>query len=135
MGPSKIMVVEDEGIVGLELSEALNRMGYQVLPVVATGHEALETVVVEHPDLILMDIRLEGELDGVETARKIHNNFKIPIIYLTAHSDETTIQRAKHTESYGYLLKPFEERSLRAAIEVALYKAKKLSVLPVACKF
>ncbi|MBN1525653.1 MAG: SpoIIE family protein phosphatase [Spirochaetales bacterium] len=125
MTASKIMVVEDEGIVGLELSEALTRMGYKVLPVVATGREALEKVVAEHPDLILMDIRLEGEIDGVETAGKIHNNFNIPIIYLTAHSDETTIQRAKHTETYGYLLKPFEERALRAAIEVALFKAQK----------
>jgi PAS domain S-box-containing protein len=125
MVASKILIVEDEGIVGLELSQALDKMGYDVMPVVTSGNDAIGSVVVDRPDLILMDIRLDGELDGIETARRIRDDFSIPVIYLTAYSDENTIQRAKITESFGYLLKPFDERSLRAAIEMALYKSQR----------
>jgi len=123
MAAPKIMIVEDEGIVGLELADSLERMGYEVAPVVPTGDEALRAVAALRPDLILMDIRLSGPLDGIETARRIRDRYRIPVIYLTAHSDEATIQRAKLSESFGYLLKPFETRSLRASIETALYKA------------
>jgi serine phosphatase RsbU (regulator of sigma subunit)/CheY-like chemotaxis protein len=125
MAAPKILVVEDEGIVGMELVDALGIMGYEVPPVVPSGDEALAAVAATRPDLILMDIRLSGALDGIETARRIRERFHIPVIYLTAHSDEATIQRAKLSESFGYLLKPFEARALRASIETALYKAER----------
>jgi len=119
-----ILIVEDEGLVGLELSQVLENMGYCVLPVVTSGKAAVASTEEHSPDLILMDIRLDGHPDGIETAKKIREDHLIPVIYLTAYADEATIQRAKTTGSYGYLIKPFEERSLRAAIEVALHKAQ-----------
>jgi serine phosphatase RsbU (regulator of sigma subunit)/CheY-like chemotaxis protein len=125
MTASKILVVEDEGLVGLELTESLARMGYDVLPAVPTGREALERAAREKPDLVLMDIRLSGALDGIDTARALRDRHNIPVVYLTAHSDETTLQRAKQSEAFGYLLKPFEHRTLRAAVETALYKAQR----------
>src|SRR4030042_3154681 len=108
MAASKIMVVEDEGIVGLELTQPLKRRGYDVLPAILSGNKALEEAGRERPDLVLMDIRLQGELDGIDTAKKIRERHGIPVIYLTAHSDESTIQRAKQSEAFGYLIKPFE---------------------------
>jgi PAS domain S-box-containing protein len=125
MDKAQIMVVEDEGLVALEIKEALERMGYEVPNVVASGEAALNKVMTERPDLVLMDIRIQGSKDGIETAREIHDNFNVPVVYLTAHSDEKTLERAKVTGSYGYILKPFKDRSLKAAIEVALFKAKK----------
>ncbi|MBN2738764.1 MAG: SpoIIE family protein phosphatase [Spirochaetales bacterium] len=122
---AEIMVVEDEGLVALEIQDALESMGYRVPCVVASGEEALQKVLMSQPDLILMDIRLDGKLDGIQTAKEIRQSFSIPVIFLTAHSDENTIKEATFAESYGYILKPFEERALQAAIEVALYKAKK----------
>lgn len=123
MTASKIMIVEDEGLVGLELSHSLQKMGYEVMPVAPCGDTAIEMVHSDQPDLILMDIRLEHGPDGIETAKKIRDDFHIPVIYLTAHSDEATILRAKSSEAFGYLIKPFEERALRAEIEMALTKA------------
>lgn len=123
MAKAQIVVVEDEGLVALEIKEGLENMGYEVPYVFSSGEEALAVMESDKPDLVLMDIRIEGKLDGIETAKIIRRNFEIPIIFLTAHSDEKTLQRAKVTESYGYLLKPFEDRALKAAIEIALFKA------------
>ena len=118
-----IMIVEDEPIVAKDMETSLLHIGYAVCAAVSSGEEALEAAARFHPDLILMDIMLKGKLDGVETARRISAGLATPIIFLTAYSDENTINRAKETNAYGYLLKPFEEREVRSTIEMALYKS------------
>ena len=105
----KIMVVEDEGIVALDIQSKLEGKGYEVTAVVSSGEEAVEKAAETHPNLVLMDIQLEGEMDGVEAADQIRSRFDIPVVYLTAFSDDSTLQRAKVSEPFGYLLKPFEE--------------------------
>ncbi len=125
MNKIQIMIVEDEGLVALEIKEALERMGYVVSHVVASGEDALNWVITDRPDLILMDIHIEGKKDGIDTAKEIHDDFNIPVVYLSAHSDEKTLERAKATESYGFILKPFKDRDLKVTIEMALSKAQK----------
>ncbi len=122
MTKAQIMVVEDEGIVAMEIEMRLKELGYVVSAVVASGDQAIEKVAEMRPDLVLMDIKLRGEVDGVEAAEQIRVRFDIPVVYLTAYADENTLQRAKITEPFGYILKPFEERELRTAIEMALYR-------------
>ena len=117
-----ILVVEDEAIIARDIQTTLEALGYVVPPPVATGAKALEAVAAHRPDLVLMDIRIQGEMDGIETAALIGKNQGTPIIYLTSHSDDTTLARATLTGAYGYLLKPFQDRDLRTAIEVALQK-------------
>lgn len=124
MERARIMVVEDEGIIAQDIRNCLENLGYEVPEVVFTGKEALEKAEAAHPDLILMDIVLKGEMDGIETAAEIRERFNIPIVYLTAYEDDKTLKRAKLTEPLGYILKPFEERYLRSSIEMALYKHK-----------
>src|SRR4051812_37196128 len=118
----RILVVEDEGIVAMEIQNRLNSMGYAVVAVVPAGEAAIKKAGELQPDLVLMDIRLKGKLDGISAAEQIRAQFDIPVIFLTAYADEHTLQRAKVTEPYGYVLKPFEERELHIAMEVALYK-------------
>ncbi len=121
----KILVVEDEIIAAMEIKYRLESMGYDVVKIVDTGKQAIQQCAEAHPPhLIIMDVMLKGEIDGVETAEIIHNRFDIPVVYLTAYSDEKTLQRAKITSPYGYVLKPLQERELHIAIEVALYKYK-----------
>ncbi len=122
MVKARILIVEDEGIVALDLQSSLEGLGYDVLASVSSGEEAIEEAERTRPDLVLMDIMLEGDLDGVETAAQIHDRFYIPVIYLTAYADDDTLRRAKITEPFGYLLKPFDEAELRTTIEIALYK-------------
>ena len=122
MSTAKILVVEDENIVATDIKNRLKRLGYSVLAVVNSGEKALKKVEETHPSLVIMDIRLSGDMDGVTAAEKIRSRFQIPVIYLTAYSDETTLQRAKVTEPFGYILKPFQARDLQIAIEMALYK-------------
>jgi len=117
-----IMIVEDEIIIARELEMRLLDMGYDVSGLVATGPKAIKCVAENPPNLILMDINLKGEMDGIETAAQIQSHHSIPIIYLTAFTDEKTLERAKLTEPYGYIVKPFAERELHANIEMALYK-------------
>jgi PAS domain S-box-containing protein len=121
---AKILVVEDENIVAKDIQNTLKALGYTVTAVVASGEEAIQKAGETQPDLVLMDIMLKGYQDGVEAARQIFARFNIPVVYLTAYTDETTLQRAKITEPYGYILKPFEERELHIAIEMAIYKHK-----------
>ena len=118
---ARILVVEDEHVVGLDLQVRLSRMGHAVA-VAHSGEEAVEQVARSLFDLVLMDIRLKGTLDGIEAARTIRNTFDVPIIYVTAYADNHTIERARFTEPYGYIVKPFQERELRAAIEIALQR-------------
>ena len=124
MAKAQILVVEDDNIVVLELRDRLQSLGYAVSAVASFGEEAIEKAAETRPDLILMDIRLKGDIDGIEAAEEIRARSDIPVVYLTAYADEDTLQRAKVTEPYGYIIKPFEERELHIAIEVALYKHK-----------
>ncbi len=117
-----IFVVEDQRIVAADLQNTLRNLGYAVPGTAASGEVAIQKVLALRPDLVLMDIRLEGSMDGIEAAEKIRAHLDIPIIYLTAYADEETIVRVKTTNPFGYLVKPFNERELRGAIEIALYK-------------
>ena len=118
------MIVEDEGLVALAIQKSLERLGYIVTGSVADGEDAFRVAAETAPDLILMDIRLKGDLDGIEVAERIMESQRIPVVYLTAHSDEKTLERAKLTEPFGYIVKPFDEQSLFSTVEIALYKAK-----------
>lgn len=122
MESKRIMIVEDEHVVALGLQETLELSNYQVGAVARTGDEAIQKATEVRPDLVLMDIQLKGSMDGVEAATRIRQNLDIPIIYLTAYSDESTLKRAKVAEPFGYLLKPFEQQALHTAIETALHK-------------
>ena len=122
MANERVFIVEDEGIVAADLQTMLKRLGYTVVGMAASGEEAVEGIARTLPDLVLMDIRLQGEMDGIQTAEHIMVHHDIPVTYLTAYADETTLERAKTTLPYGYILKPFEERDLRTTIELALYK-------------
>ena len=117
-----ILIVEDETIVAEDLAAKLRRLNYEIVGIAAEGEEAVEMAGRLHPHLILMDVRLQGTLDGIAAAQAIHAEHDIPIIYLTAHSDTDTLSRAKETGPFGYILKPFEERDLATQIELALYK-------------
>lgn len=122
MAQPTIMIVEDEIVVAMELEEKLRAMGYQVGAIVSSGEDAVSEVEGNKPDLVLMDIRLQGGLDGIEAAQLIRERHNVPVIYLTAYADDATVQRAKITEPFGYLVKPFSETELHTTIEVALYK-------------
>jgi CheY-like chemotaxis protein len=122
MDKAQILVVEDDNIVVMELEDSLQSLGYAVSDVASYGEEAIEKAAERRPDLVLMDIRLKGDVNGIDAAQEIHERFDIPVIYLTAYADEDTLQRAKITEPYGYIIKPFEERELYSVIEMALYK-------------
>ena len=124
MANARIMIVEDEAIVALDLQHKLKTLGYAVSGVASSGEEAVRKVPQTRPDLVLMDIKLKGDMDGIEAAQRIRDEFNIPVVYLTAYSDENTLQRAKVTEPAGYLLKPFKDREVYATIEMALYKHK-----------
>lgn len=120
MSKIKILIVEDEAIVALDIATRLEKMGYVVLDVAASGEEAIAAATTAKPSLVLMDIMLQGEMDGIEAAEYIHTKQGIPIVYLTANADENTLQQAKVTAPFGYILKPFKEKELRATIEIAL---------------
>jgi PAS domain S-box-containing protein len=122
MSSATILIVEDERIVARDIQSRLTRLGYTVVGLTRLGEEAVRLAAEMRPDLVLMDIRLEGPMDGVTAAQEIHNRLQLPVVYLTAFADEETLQRARVTEPFGYILKPFEERELRTAIEMALYK-------------
>ena len=123
MNPSRILIVEDESIVALDMASRLRRLGYDVVGIAASGDEAIR-LANSSIDLAVMDIRLRGGVDGIETAQYLRENFGIPVVYLTAYADEATLQRAKYTEPLGYLVKPFEERELHSTLEMACYKIK-----------
>ncbi len=122
MSEAKILIVEDEGIEALDLQHRLISLGYPAPDTVFSGEEALQRVQERAPDLVLMDIMLHGGIDGVAAAEWIQAHLDIPIIYITAYADEKTLQRAKLTEPYGYLVKPYKERELHITIDMALYK-------------
>lgn len=116
----RALVVEDEALIAEELRERLSRMGFRVIATVDSAQECIEIAIREHVDLVLMDIRLRGEKDGVQAARDIRRQVDVPIVFLTAHSDRLTVERAKATEHDGFILKPFHRRELESTIEVAM---------------
>lgn len=118
----KILIVEDESLVALNIRHRLEEIGYKVVSVVSQGEEAIEIAVSTRPDLALIDIRLPGRMDGIEVAEQIRTRLKIPFVYLSAYTDKETLERAKLTQPYGYIVKPFQTRELYSAIEIALYK-------------
>jgi CheY-like chemotaxis protein len=120
MSASRILVVEDDAIIAMHLESTLERLGYVPLGPMASGEDALEQVAALQPDLVLMDIGLAGKLDGIATGARLREQFDLPVVYLTAHSDADTIARARATLPVGYLTKPFQETSLLTTVEIAL---------------
>jgi DNA-binding LytR/AlgR family response regulator len=125
MNHINVLVVEDESIVSKDIQHSLKKLGYNVVGAAATGEKALELIKSESPDIILMDIMLKGNMNGIEVSEQVKKEFNIPIIFLTAYADESTLSKAKVTEPYGYIIKPFKEIDLHTSIEMALYKHKK----------
>ena len=124
MDKAKILIVEDEKIQSMVLERIINDLGYHVCGMVTSGEEAIQMTTETKPDLIFMDIRIKGEMDGIEAAQKIREIYNIPIVYTTAHSDKQTLLRAKATGPFAYLIKPFEKKEIHATLELALYKHK-----------
>ena len=122
MARPQILLVEDDSIIVMELEDRLYTLGYAVCTATAYGEEAIDKAAELGPDLVLMDIRLKGAMDGIEAAAEIRERYDIPVVYLTAYADNNTLQRAQITEPYSYIIKPFEDRELHIAIEMALYK-------------
>jgi PAS domain S-box-containing protein len=122
MSQKRILVVEDEAIVAKNIERGLKKLGYAVPAVVSSGEEAIQQADSTRPDLVLMDIKLRGEMTGVEAASVIRHQLGIPVIYLTAFADDATLEKARNTEPLGYLVKPFEMRELHSTLEMALYR-------------
>ncbi|HET6452066.1 MAG TPA: SpoIIE family protein phosphatase [Spirochaetia bacterium] len=125
MGKARIMVVEDEGVVAMQISETLRGLGYEVPLMAMSGEEAVSRLLDTEPDLVLMDIHLRGGISGIEAAHRIRQRLDVPIVYLTAFSDSETLDQAQLTEPYGYVLKPFEEKSLHAILQMSLMKHRR----------
>lgn len=125
MSKTNVLVVEDESIVSKDIQHSLKKLGYNVVGAAATGERAIELARSENPDIVLMDIMLKGDMNGIETAEVVKREMNIPVIFLTAYADEATLAKAKVTEPYGYIIKPFKEVDLHTSIEMALYKHKK----------
>ena len=117
----RILIVEDQRLIAADLENTLKKLGYVVVGNVASGEDAISKSEELRPELVLMDVRLRGKMDGIQAAEVIRDRFNLPVVYLTAYADEETILRAKKTTPFGYLVKPFNERELRATIEIAFY--------------
>jgi PAS domain S-box-containing protein/putative nucleotidyltransferase with HDIG domain len=124
MDKIRILIVEDESLVARDIENMAVGQGYEVCGIASNGDQALEMAAESQPDLVLMDVIIKGTLDGIATAEKIWDSYRIPVIYVTAYADEHTLKRAKITEAFGYILKPFDERELKIAIEMAYYKSR-----------
>jgi CheY-like chemotaxis protein len=118
--PIKILIVEDEMVIGANISLQLTTLGYEIVGIVPRAEEAISCVEQECPDIILMDINLKGEIDGVETSKLILKNHNVAIIYLTANADDVNFERAKSTHPYGFISKPFKKLDLQRAIELTI---------------
>nr|MCU0331877.1 response regulator [Ignavibacteriaceae bacterium] len=124
MADTNILLVEDEQIVAKYIEKQLTGAGYKIIASVTSGEKAIEKVTTLKPDIVLMDIKIMGSMDGVETADYIRKNHQIPVIYLTSLSDDESFQRAKKTEPFGYLIKPIDLKEFNRVVEMALYKNK-----------
>ena len=122
MSKTKIIVVEDESIVAKDIQNTLIKLGYDVPSTASNAESALEIIDSEKPDLVFLDIKLKGDVDGIQIAENIKANYNIPVIFLTSYVDKPTLERAKITEPYGYIVKPFNESDLQSTVEMALYK-------------
>jgi DNA-binding NarL/FixJ family response regulator len=118
----RALIIEDENLIAEELRDRLSRLGFSVIAAVDSGEEGVAIATRERPDLVLMDIRLKGEIDGVQAANEIRRHVDVPIVYLTAHSDRSTVERAKQTEHDGFLMKSFLRRELQSTLEVAMQR-------------
>lgn len=127
MSKFNIMVVEDESIVAKDIQQSLKKLGYNVVDVCSTAESAIISALEKKPDLILMDIMLKGEKSGIDAADEIKRTMNVPVVFLTAYADESTLNKAKITEPYGYIIKPFKEIELHTTIEMAIYKHNKVS--------
>lgn len=127
MSKTNILVIEDESIVSKDIQNSLKKLGYNVVGAANNGEDAISLAREHHPDLVLMDIMLKGEMSGIDAADVVRKELNIPVIFLTAYADESTLSKAKITEPYGYILKPFKEIDLHSSIEMAIYKHKKVS--------
>lgn len=125
MSKINVLVVEDESIVSKDIQHSLKKLGYNVVGAASTGEKAIELAGSEKPDVILMDIMLKGKMNGIEASDNIKEAYAIPVIFLTAYADEATLSKAKITQPYGYILKPFKEIDLHTTIEMAIYKHSK----------
>ncbi len=125
MSKANILVVEDESIVSKDIQLSLKKLGYNVVGSATTGKKAIDMALELKPDIILMDIMLKGDINGIRAIKRIQTRANIPVIYLTAYADENTLEKAKVTQPYGYIIKPFKEIDLQTSIEMALYKHKK----------
>ncbi len=125
MEKGRVMIVEDIWLIAQDTKESLTKLGYAVSSIVSSGEEAVRKVDENKPDLILMDIVLSGKMDGIEAAERIRSRHNIPIILLTAYSDEKKVERAKAIEPFAYMVKPYNDRELYTNIEIALYKHKR----------
>jgi CheY-like chemotaxis protein len=121
---TRVLIVEDEAVVAFHLKQELTKLGYTVAGVVTRGEEALKMIEESYPDVVLMDIHIQGKIDGIETAQRIPHYLHIPVIFLTAYSEDTTLERAGATRPYGYLIKPFLDRELHATIKMALERSR-----------
>ena len=119
----RILVVEDEAIIAMDIQNILKKIGFSSSEVVHSGEESLQRVAAGRPHLVLMDIRLKGKMDGIQAARKIFDQYNIPVVYITAFGDESTLKRVDGTARFGYITKPFEENELETTIQGALHKA------------
>ncbi len=118
----KILIVEDDTIIALTIQTRLKQFGYEVVGRASTGEDALRKVKDLQPDLVLMDIHIKGPMDGIQTAERVYGFYNIPVIYLTAYSDEKTLERAQKTSPFGYIVKPFNDDTLRTTIKMAILK-------------
>jgi CheY-like chemotaxis protein len=121
---SRILIIEDEAIVAADLEDRLRNLGYIVVGTASSGREALDLAASGKPDIVLSDIMIKGDMDGAQTAVYLRKDFNIPVIFLSAYSSDSVLERAKISAPFGYLLKPFEERELQITIEMGLYKHK-----------
>ncbi len=122
MDEVQVLIVEDEAIVSMDLRYKLETLGYSVPAEISSGEQGVDAASQLHPDVVLMDIRLSGEMDGIDAAARIRDQFDVPVVYLTAYADGATLDRAKLTEPFGYLLKPVDPRELQTVVEAAIYK-------------
>ncbi len=126
MAQTKVFILEDENIVAKDIEQSLNKLGYDVVGIASSGEKLIKLLNTGlQPEVFLMDIMIKGEMDGIEVAEYVKNKFGLPVIFLTAYADEDTLSKAKITEPYGYILKPFKEIDLHTTIEMALYKHQK----------
>jgi len=129
MNKTNILIVEDEAIVAKDIQQSLKKAGYNVVDVASTGEKAVELATDKKPDLVLMDIMLKGQMSGIEAAEEIRQILDIPVVFLTAYADESTFSKAKITEPYGYIIKPFKDIDLHTSIQLALHKHEKDSAI------